>query len=445
MLRLHKYIPTTIVAQFVELIKNRRKNKTKSQLINNFNVNFTRYRLQSECKIPKNAPKKITSSNGSLLTNGNIQQQQQHNGATKNHSMLDKLKLFNKEKDTPKPKLSERTSSSSGFSSARSERSDSSMSLNNEHTNLPTDKIKMKPPKETLIAKSSMKVDKKCNEPKITDTPPTRIQKTVKMQQPSDLKLKQQHQQVSVGRKLEANSEMKTSLSSQLQHSKSTAVSTGIPKPTAAIQGIAKNNSAIDSATTVEQCVFLKIEPGNNLNSNSNNNNNNSNSSGMSEKNNNISISLNHNSDGQIVNPSHVVTPLHNQLLNQNNTSTSIHSNISSVQNRNQMSDRKMDNDPVLTNDTNGNKLTTIPNKVNRSVTNNQMVLGDDSQQGSPIHFGGYNSHNNNGQGYCSDGDALKKVPLRYTEFESGYLSESYTSILKNRPQLPTTIEMEER
>ena len=357
--------------------------------------------------------------------------------------MLDKLKLFNKEKDTPKLKLSERTSSSSGFSSARSERSDSSMSLNNEHTNLPTDKIKFKPPKETLIAKSSMKVDKKCNEPNITDTPPTRMQKTVKIQQQSDSKLKQQHQQVSVGRKLEANSETKTSLSSLLQLSKSTAVATGIPKPTAAIQGIAKN-CVIDSGTSVEQCVFLKIEPGNNNNINNNNFN-----SGMSENinnnnNNNISISLNHNSNGQIVNPSHVVTTLHNQLLNQNNTSTSIHSNISSVQNRNQMSDRKMDNDPVLTNDTNGNKLTTIPNKVNRSVTNNQMVSRDDTQQGSPIHFGGY-SHNNNGQGYCSDGDALRKVPLRYTEFESGYLSESYTSILKTRPQLPTTIEMEER
>ncbi|XP_073983864.1 sickie isoform X3 [Rhodnius prolixus] len=48
----------------------------------------------------------------------------------KNNSMLDKLKLFNP-KDKPKPGVgsAKRTSSSSGFSSARSERSDSSASL----------------------------------------------------------------------------------------------------------------------------------------------------------------------------------------------------------------------------------------------------------------------------------------------------------------------------
>lgn len=52
------------------------------------------------------------------------------------HSMLDKLKLFNKEKPdrSSKTQISKRTSSSSGFSSARSERSDSSLSLNNDQT-----------------------------------------------------------------------------------------------------------------------------------------------------------------------------------------------------------------------------------------------------------------------------------------------------------------------
>lgn len=59
------------------------------------------------------------------------------------HSMLDKLKLFNKEKqqqqnavnaaNTKMQVQSKRTSSSSGFSSARSERSDSSLSLNDGH------------------------------------------------------------------------------------------------------------------------------------------------------------------------------------------------------------------------------------------------------------------------------------------------------------------------
>ncbi|KAH8255586.1 hypothetical protein KR038_006832 [Drosophila bunnanda] len=63
--------------------------------------------------------------------------------APQKHSMLDKLKLFNKEKQqnaanaaavASKSQIqSKRTSSSSGFSSARSERSDSSLSLNDGH------------------------------------------------------------------------------------------------------------------------------------------------------------------------------------------------------------------------------------------------------------------------------------------------------------------------
>ncbi|GBP57417.1 Protein sickie [Eumeta japonica] len=61
------------------------------------------------------------------------------NGTPTKHSMLDKLKLFNKEKSSSDKQqkntaVSKRTSSSSGFSSAKSERSDSSLSLN-ESTN----------------------------------------------------------------------------------------------------------------------------------------------------------------------------------------------------------------------------------------------------------------------------------------------------------------------
>ncbi|XP_075149144.1 sickie isoform X3 [Haematobia irritans] len=83
------------------------------------------------------------SNNGSTIPTVNGQQK---------HSMLDKLKLFNKEKQQQQHQLqqpqqqqttlinsnknqlqSKRTSSSSGFSSARSERSDSSLSLNDGH------------------------------------------------------------------------------------------------------------------------------------------------------------------------------------------------------------------------------------------------------------------------------------------------------------------------
>ncbi|XP_045513406.1 protein sickie isoform X3 [Pieris brassicae] len=70
-----------------------------------------------------------------------------HNGTPTKQSMLDKLKLFNKDKvsnEKPTSKstaVSKRTSSSSGFSSAKSERSDSSLSLN-ESSNIPNTHIK---------------------------------------------------------------------------------------------------------------------------------------------------------------------------------------------------------------------------------------------------------------------------------------------------------------
>ncbi|XP_026324174.1 protein sickie isoform X5 [Hyposmocoma kahamanoa] len=69
------------------------------------------------------------------------------NGTPTKHSMLDKLKLFNKDKVSTEKQnnkstaVSKRTSSSSGFSSAKSERSDSSLSLN-ESSNTPNSHIK---------------------------------------------------------------------------------------------------------------------------------------------------------------------------------------------------------------------------------------------------------------------------------------------------------------
>ncbi|XP_041448224.1 protein sickie isoform X2 [Drosophila obscura] len=86
------------------------------------------------------------------------------------HSMLDKLKLFNKEKQQNavnaasvaaanksqiQQQQSKRTSSSSGFSSARSERSDSSLSLNDGHNS-----SQLKPPS---ISVSSQKPQQKHN------------------------------------------------------------------------------------------------------------------------------------------------------------------------------------------------------------------------------------------------------------------------------------------
>ncbi|XP_052737276.1 protein sickie isoform X3 [Bicyclus anynana] len=69
-------------------------------------------------------------------TQQNTQNTNSQNGTPTKQSMLDKLKLFNKDKISSEKQsskstvVSKRTSSSSGFSSAKSERSDSSLSLN---------------------------------------------------------------------------------------------------------------------------------------------------------------------------------------------------------------------------------------------------------------------------------------------------------------------------
>ncbi|CAB3238571.1 unnamed protein product [Arctia plantaginis] len=83
----------------------------------------------------------------STLTQQHPQTPSSQNGTPTKHSMLDKLKLFNKDKlsnekqNSKSTAVSKRTSSSSGFSSAKSERSDSSLSLN-ESSNTPNAHIK---------------------------------------------------------------------------------------------------------------------------------------------------------------------------------------------------------------------------------------------------------------------------------------------------------------
>lgn len=104
--------------------------------------------------VHRSRPNSSLLAPGSKIPSTLISQTQQHpqtptsqNGTPTKHSMLDKLKLFNKdklsnEKQTSKSTaVSKRTSSSSGFSSAKSERSDSSLSLN-ESSNTPNSHIK---------------------------------------------------------------------------------------------------------------------------------------------------------------------------------------------------------------------------------------------------------------------------------------------------------------
>lgn len=131
-------------------------------------------------------------------------------------------------------------------------------------------------------------------------------------------------------------------------------------------------------------------------------------------------------------------------------------------------------------------RFNTIPNKINGSNVattiyedhqQQQQQLKQQQQQGSPAVplrsiMRGFNNHvtlptrgaragsagqlyyEEGSQGYCSDGDALRKQSqaIRYTDIENGYLSEGsgggsgvtnphFMSIFRNRPQLPTTIE----
>ncbi|XP_033236795.1 protein sickie isoform X1 [Drosophila pseudoobscura] len=115
-------------------------------------------------------PPSIKSNHQSGIPSPSSPQTTAAAAAPQKHSMLDKLKLFNKEKQQNavnaaaaaaanksqiQQQQSKRTSSSSGFSSARSERSDSSLSLNDGHNS-----SQLKPPS---ISVSSQKPQQKHN------------------------------------------------------------------------------------------------------------------------------------------------------------------------------------------------------------------------------------------------------------------------------------------
>ncbi|VVC91796.1 unnamed protein product, partial [Leptidea sinapis] len=110
------------------------------------------------------APGSKIPSSLSTQSQQHSQNVQSHNGTPTKQSMLDKLKLFNKEKATEKQNskstaVSKRTSSSSGFSSAKSERSDSSLSLN-ESSNVPHTKSNLIGPKNLRQQNDTLTKDK---------------------------------------------------------------------------------------------------------------------------------------------------------------------------------------------------------------------------------------------------------------------------------------------
>lgn len=401
---------------------------------------------------------KIPSSpyNGSLLTNGNVE----HEQPPPKQSMLGKLKIFGKDKtEVPKTQLSKRTSSSSGFSSARSERSDSSISLNNDsNISSQTSSTKSSSKKSDAVsrvtakvpAKATTKGDKKDKsqlnssqtESTADNIPPTKMHK-----------IPQAKLQVTVvGCKPES---VKTGLSSQPQQQKSVqspSVGTSIPKPMAAIKGTTKQIAGdelfdaikVDRTVNCNDVQKTQMSPLNNQLLNHTNNNN------ITA----IADSI-HSKNHSISSESSVIC----------HPTAEIHADIYQMQSQlNSIASRKLEsfNDPLLIN---GNKFGPISSKVNGTVQSSIATSIYEQDKGSSnvvpmlsLIRGGYNScttsplranrngngfYDDNGQGYCSDGDALRNASIRYSDIENGYLSEGphFLSILRNnRPQLPSTI-----
>lgn len=500
------------------------------------------------------------------------------------HSMLDKLKLFNKEKSdrSSKAQISKRTSSSSGFSSARSERSDSSLSLNNDQTsntkttgipiqsNLKKPEITTKTKSKVMTSstksgnkdtlKSDKKSDKKDKSPARMSADMTESKIAVPKSQKSSTKIESKLKPVSSAKQQKLmdhnRSDSKTNLSSQNPPSKTNspittqttnaqnAVSTGIPKPMAAIKGTTKPPSNIHNQTNGQKSTDAFNE----------NNIKNDKLSDISNQNNNISTTNQDSGKMQIiapilienaVNQQMIANHLHmQQALNQQNismndschsksthsssTGTASNSSESGLIYRPPSESSASDSISMRTNNatmsptnkmilmhqrhkhdrfgmhdstnvssmikapsngsiastasssimsglsnSNAIKFNTVPSKP---IQNPNGIIYEEEKQMTimpmrPL-LRGYSSHltlptrgNRNqqitheysddiGQGYCSDGDALRKISVRYSDIENGYMSEgggvSSTNgntlhhkpmLLRARTQLPTTIE----
>ncbi|XP_055681373.1 protein sickie isoform X4 [Lutzomyia longipalpis] len=226
------------------------------------------------------APPSPYSSQNSI-PNGSITGSLPTEGGQK-QSMLHKFKLFNREKsDRTKQQTSKRTSSSSGFSSARSERSDSSLSLNdgqyqcNKVTGPGGKKgdqksQKVGSTKQPAVAKANNANSVKTKGEKGTSVAgrkesDTHIPAAPKVQK-STAPLKAESV-TSVGKskhamqKIEVRSESRNSLSSISKSSVSVNANTGIPKPMAAIKGTTKPPASAAKAEDAEVQSKLDISP----------------------------------------------------------------------------------------------------------------------------------------------------------------------------------------
>ncbi|XP_065094489.1 protein sickie-like isoform X4 [Ochlerotatus camptorhynchus] len=513
------------------------------------------------------------NNNVTLIPNGNVTNIP---NPTQKQSMLEKLKLFNskeKQDKTSKSTISKRTSSSSGFSSARSERSDSSLSLNDG----PVGKIgkeaslgKKSDTASSAKVKSSKLISSKSSSkdasglkvsstgklsgdkgkagkdqpdthipitaPKAHKIPMAAAMTTATNVSGGNPKTESKLKPASVGgtgsRKLDAKSESKTSLllhqqqmqqqqQSQLQPPKTMvappSVNTGIPKPMAAVKGTSKPSPQLVLQDHIPKDELAKLDRAlagfgghqNGLISPQHlpNNISNNNSDRMNVMNT-ISVSGNNNVLGSPLK----LSAQHQQQQMPSCMSDSMHSNstqgasigqhsnssesssivyrpsgsesgsehISNLSSPHKSSSSFLFNDVNLNNN-NNNKFNTVPSKIlNTAQHPNGTIYEQEEKQITVVPMRpllrGYNSHvtlptrgarghhyiseyceDLGGQGYCSDGDALRKVPARYSDsMENGYLSEGggggcngssmmtrqqYISSLRNRTPLPTTIE----
>ncbi|XP_065358123.1 protein sickie isoform X2 [Calliphora vicina] len=171
------------------------------------------------------------------------------NGPQK-HSMLDKLKLFNKEKSSQQQQQqttlnqanknqmqSKRTSSSSGFSSARSERSDSSLSLNDGHIS------QIKPPTVSLTSANKNRQDAKVKQTNLLK------QQTKKEQVKNSSKLDKKEK--SPARSLHKEDTGMDSRSSTLNRSKNSLSRTGLSNDKSKTSSRTSLNNKSDSKTSL--------------------------------------------------------------------------------------------------------------------------------------------------------------------------------------------------
>lgn len=493
---------------------------------------------------------KIPASPYAIQSNGNAATAVQ----TQKHSMLDKLKLFNKEKSdrSSKAQISKRTSSSSGFSSARSERSDSSLSLND---NQPTAKAppgagsNLKKPepaapkaKTKLLASaakggskdslSAKKAEKKDRSPARGDVAESKIAapKAQKIPTKVECKLKP----AAVSKKLETRSESKTSLSSSqipapkcamTTSASNLPVSTGIPKPMAAIKGMSKpqaqridlsseklcesdiskqdiSNGNQDGRLPIVAPIMIDNAAVNHLLLSQMHQQQVLGQQHLSMSDSIHSKSTNCSSNGPMSNSSEssiVYRPSSESGSEMMPLPNGRHRQMSPPQNKIMFGGHRRPNGcespqmvKVPSNSSiassvasapasaqslpNGDKFHTVPSKM---LHGNGVIYEDERQVNilpmRPL-LRGYNSHltlptrgpraqhslmsadfcDDIGQGYCSDGDALRKVTPRYSDVENGYISEgsgpptangnaihhkTFPGLLRARTQLPTTFE----